>query len=49
LWNDVREGWRGPAVYQLPKEKSIQSAKKIQSALKKSSGKEKTSFWDSVD
>ena len=49
LWNDVGEGWRGPAVYQLPKEKSIQSAKKIQSALKKSSGKEKTNFWDSVD
>ena len=49
LWNDVGEGWRGPAVYQLPKEKSIQSAKKIQSALKKSSGKEKASFWDSVD
>ncbi|HII50911.1 MAG TPA: hypothetical protein HA322_06225, partial [Candidatus Poseidoniaceae archaeon] len=22
LWNDVGEGWRGPAVYQLPKEKS---------------------------
>jgi hypothetical protein len=49
LWNDVGEGWRGPAVYQLPKEKSIQSAKKIQSALKKSSGKEKTNFWDSVN
>ena len=49
LWNDVGEGWKGPAVYQLPKEKSIQSAKKIQSALKKSSGKEKTNFWDSVD
>ena len=48
LWNDVGEGWRGPAVYQLPKEKSTQSAKKIQSALKKSSGKEKTNFWDSV-
>ena len=30
-------------------EKSAQSAKKIQSALKRSSGKEKTSFWDSVD
>ena len=49
LWNDVGEGWRGPAVYQLPKEKSIQSAKKIQSALKKSSGKEKSNFWDSVN
>ena len=48
LWNDVGEGWRGPAVYQLPKEKSTQSAKKIQSALKKSSGKGKTNFWDSV-
>jgi len=49
LWNDVGEGWRGPAVYQLPKEKSTQSAKKIQSALKKSSGKEKSNFWDSVN
>ena len=49
LWNDIGEGWRGPAVYQLPTEKSIQSVKKIQSALKKSSGKEKSNFWDSVD
>jgi hypothetical protein len=49
LWNDIVESWRGPAVYQFPKEKSIQSAKKIQSALKKSSGKEKPNFWDSVN
>ena len=49
LWNDIHEDWRGPAVYQFPKEKSIQSAKKIQSALKKSSGKEKSNFWDSVN
>ena len=49
LWNDIVESWRGPAVYQFPKEKSIQSAKKIQSALKKSSGREKPNFWDSVN
>ncbi|MFL2984842.1 MAG: lectin-like protein [Candidatus Poseidoniaceae archaeon] len=48
LWNDVGEGWRGPAVYQLPKEKSIQSAKKIQSALKQSAKEKKDNFWDSV-
>ncbi|RJU82603.1 MAG: hypothetical protein DWB99_03870 [Candidatus Poseidoniales archaeon] len=48
LWNDVGEGWRGPAVYQLPKEKSIQSAKKIQSALKQSVKEKKDNFWDSV-
>ena len=49
LWNDVGEGWRGPAVYQLPKEKSTQSAKKIQSALKQSKEEKKTNFWDSVN
>ncbi len=48
LWNDVGEGWRGPAVYQLPKEKSIRSAKKIQSALKKSVREKNDNFWDSV-
>ena len=48
LWNDVGEGWRGPAVYQLPKEKSIQSAKKIQSALKQSVREKKDNFWDSA-
>ena len=48
LWNDVGEGWRGPAVYQLPKEKSIQSAKKIQSALKQSAKEKKDNFWDSA-
>jgi hypothetical protein len=48
LWNDVGEGWRGPAVYQLPKEKSIQSAKKIQSALKQSREEKKDNFWDSA-
>jgi hypothetical protein len=48
LWNDVGEGWRGPAVYQLPKEKSIQSAKKIQSALKQSAKGKKDNFWDSA-
>jgi len=48
LWNDVGEGWRGPAVYQLPKEKSIQSAKKIQSVLKQSAREKKDNFWDSV-
>ncbi|GEM_PF-924809 len=48
LWNDVGEDWRGPAVYQLPKEKSIQSAKKIQSALKQSTREKKDNFWDSA-
>ena len=48
LWNDVREDWRGPAIYQLPKKKSIQSAKKIQSALKQSAKGKKDNFWDSA-
>ena len=48
LWNDVGEGWRGPAVYQLTGKKSNQSAKKIQSALKQSREEKKDNFWDSV-